>query len=107
RERHHTLRPAHARRQEARSSREVRDHPQPPDLGLSHPVCDGPDSRRVDHLPSPDHRLMSESSNKVSVRLLIWIGVAISLMTILYLNIDWWIGDRTSIHIDWVGDRPV
>ena len=50
---------------------------------------------------------MSESSNKATVRLLIWIGVAISLMTLLYINIDWWIGDRTSIHVDWVGERPV
>jgi Mg-chelatase subunit ChlD len=37
------------------------------------------------------------------VRLAIAIGAAIAI----WILIDKWIGDRTSIHVDWVGDRPI
>src|SRR5437868_9710945 len=38
---------------------------------------------------------------------LIRLSLAIAAAIGLWLGITYWIGDRTSIHIDWIGTRPV
>lgn len=38
---------------------------------------------------------------------LIRLGLAIGAAVGLWLLISYWIGDRTSIHVDWLGTRPI
>jgi Ca-activated chloride channel homolog len=49
---------------------------------------------------------MSDTRTNHQVALIIRIGLSIAAMVALYFTVDWWIADRTSIHIDWLGTRP-
>ncbi|MCW5801941.1 MAG: VWA domain-containing protein [Deltaproteobacteria bacterium] len=50
---------------------------------------------------------MSKERSFLSPIALLRVALTIGAGIGIWYAITWWIGDRTSIHVDWVGERPV